>query len=93
MDTNRGKEEKRGKRRTCGPGSAVVETLQRGRRVDDVAAGEDVNLTGNYLAIITTTIRITLVFHWRHCFRLNPGLSDYLNSSELSRMMFFVDFG
>ena len=63
---------------TCSPGSAVVETLQRGGRVDDVAAGEDVNLTGNYLAIITTTIRITLVFHWRHCFRLNPGLSDYL---------------
>ena len=61
------KGKRRGKRRTCGPGSAVVETLQRGRRVDDVAAGEDVNLTGNYLAIITTTIRITLVFHWRHC--------------------------
>ena len=51
----------------CSPGSAVVESLQRGRRVDDVAAGEDVDLTGNSLAIITPITGITTVFHWRHC--------------------------
>lgn len=52
----------------CNPGSAVVETLQRGGRVDDVAAGEDVGLTRNHLAVITTIIGITTVFHWRHCY-------------------------
>lgn len=37
----------------CSQGSAVVEALQRGRRADDVATGEDVGLTVD-LAIVTT---------------------------------------
>jgi hypothetical protein len=50
----------------CGPGSAVVETLQRRRRVNEVATGEDTGLTGNDLAVVTTTTVIITVFHWRH---------------------------
>lgn len=41
---------------TCSQGSAVVEALQRRSGVDDVAAGEDIGLTGNALAIITTRV-------------------------------------
>ena len=55
----------------CSPGSAVVQALEGGLRVDDVAAGEDVDLGGLHLAVITTT-RIGIVFHWRHCNRGNP---------------------
>lgn len=50
---------------TCKRRSAVVETLQRGRRVDEVAAGKDIGLSDNALAIITRVIKIFL-FHWRH---------------------------
>lgn len=68
-----------------GPGdarSAVVETLQaRGRRVDDIGAGEDIGLAeGNVLAVTTTITVIIIVFHWRHCcWRMPRRLSDYLN--------------
>lgn len=52
----------------CETGSAVVESLERGsRRVDEVAAGEDVGLTGNVLAVVITTTKIiTGVSHGRH---------------------------
>lgn len=41
----------------CEPRSAVVQALQRGGgRVDDVAAGEDIGLTDNALAMVTTTV-------------------------------------
>lgn len=51
----------------CGARSAVVEALQRsGRRVDQVAAGEDIGLANNALAGFTTTVIITVLFHWRH---------------------------
>lgn len=56
----------------CDARSAVVEALERGGRgVDEVAAGEDVGLAvsggGNFLAVvITTTVIITGLFHWRH---------------------------
>lgn len=52
--------------RTCNPGSAVVEALEVGDGVDDVARGKDIDLLGNGLAVITTVIQI-LGFHWRHC--------------------------
>lgn len=61
----------------CDPGSAVVEALERGDRgVDEVAAGEDVGLAvsggGNFLAVvITTTVIITGLFHWRHFFLMS----------------------
>ncbi len=46
--------------------SAVVEALQRGSgRIDEVAAGKDIGLANNVLAITTTPIIIVL-FHWRH---------------------------
>jgi hypothetical protein len=47
------------------PGSAVMETLEVGNRVDDVARGKDVDLL-NDLAVITTKI-IVLISHGRHC--------------------------
>jgi hypothetical protein len=38
----------------CGPGSAVVEALERGeRRVDNVGGGKDIDLLGSVLAVIT----------------------------------------
>lgn len=54
----------------CEPRSAVVEALEGGeRRVDEVAAGEDIGLTENVLAVVIITITVTIVmFHWRHCF-------------------------
>lgn len=67
----------------CSPGSAVVEALQRGRRVDEVATGEDINLTGYCLAVVTTTTTVIIVFHWRHFCRSNPGL--LIESRNLSR--------
>ena len=53
----------------CGARSAVVQALKRGGRgVDDVAAGEDVGLSGHVLArVITTTTMIGIGFHGRHC--------------------------
>lgn len=54
-------------RLTGSPGSGVMESLERRRGVDKVAAGEDINLRGNVLAIAITTTRIVTVFHWRHC--------------------------
>lgn len=47
------------------PRSAVVEALEVGNRVDDVAGGKDVDLL-NDLAVITTTIDV-LISHGRHC--------------------------
>lgn len=38
----------------CGHRSAVMEALQRRRRVDDVATGEDIDLTSRGLAVVTT---------------------------------------
>lgn len=58
--------DERRRERTCNPGSAVVEALEVGDRVDDVARGKDIDLLGNGLAVITTVIQI-LGFHWRHC--------------------------
>jgi hypothetical protein len=52
---------------TVDPGSAVVETFEARSRVDEVAAGKDIDLTGNGLATKTTTITF-LLFHWRHCY-------------------------
>jgi hypothetical protein len=60
----------------CGAGSAVVEALERGvRGIDEVAAGEDIGLAGNVLAVvITTAVIIIVLFHWRHfCWRV-PAL-------------------
>lgn len=49
-------------------GSAVVEASQRrGGRVDHVAAGKDIGLAANVLAIITTRLTLTGLFHGRHC--------------------------
>lgn len=42
--------------RPCDPRSAVVEALEVGGRVDHVARGKDVDLGGNALAVVTTTI-------------------------------------
>lgn len=53
-------------RRTCGAGSAVVETAKSRGGIDDVAAGEDIGLTDNGLTIITTTVIVDLI-HGRHC--------------------------
>lgn len=53
--------------RTCGPRSAVVEALEAGSRIDDVARGKDVDTGGDFLTVVTTTIRI-LVIHGRHCY-------------------------
>lgn len=55
--------------RPCDPRSAVVEALEVGGRVNDVARGKDVDTSGQLLAIITTVI-YTLVTHWRHCCRI-----------------------
>jgi hypothetical protein len=50
-----------------------VEALQRGSgSVDNVAAGEDIGLADNVLAIITTTLIHTGLFHGRHCYGM-PG--------------------
>jgi hypothetical protein len=38
----------------CSHGSAVVHALQRGRRVDEVATGEDIGLARHSLAVATT---------------------------------------
>lgn len=52
----------------CETRSAVMETLQRGRgRVGNVAAGEDIGLADDALAIITTMIVFRLS-HGRHGF-------------------------
>lgn len=59
----------------CSPGSAVVKPLQGGSGVDEVATGEDIDLPGHGLAIVTTTKIVFIVFHWRHDYRWNPGLS------------------
>jgi hypothetical protein len=41
----------------CEPRGAVVQASERGRgRVDNVAAGEDIGLADNALAVITTTM-------------------------------------
>jgi hypothetical protein len=50
----------------CNPGSAVVEALEVGGRVDEVTRGKDIDLLGSGLAVITTVIQI-LIIHWRHC--------------------------
>jgi len=60
----------------CDAGSAVVEALERGdRSVDEIAAGEDIGLAGNVLAVmITTAVIIIVLFHGRHfCWRM-PAL-------------------
>lgn len=64
--------QRRGCKHTCEPRSAVVEALEVGNRVDDVAGGKDIDILGNDLAVVTTTIEI-FVFHWRHCFRFSRG--------------------
>lgn len=53
--------------RPCDPRSAVVEALEVGGRVNNVAGGKDVDTGSQLLAIITTVI-YTLVTHWRHCY-------------------------
>lgn len=58
----------------CGPGSAVVEALQGGDRVDEVAGGKDVDLVDSVLAVITTPIT-RLHTNWRHLFGV-AGLSS-----------------
>lgn len=55
------------KKLTCDPRSAVVESLEVGGRVNNVAGGKDVDTGSQLLAIITTVI-YTLVTHWRHCY-------------------------
>lgn len=52
------------RKRTGGPGRAVVEPLEGPHGVGNVAGGE--NVRDNALAMITTTV-ITLLFHGRHC--------------------------
>lgn len=43
-------------RHTCDPRSAVVEALEVGGRVDNVAGGKDIDAGSQVLAIITTVI-------------------------------------
>lgn len=50
----------------CDARSAVVEPLQRRSAVDEVAAGKDIGLADNVLAIIITTVIDTLLFQGRH---------------------------
>lgn len=50
----------------CNPRSAVVKALQRAVRVNKVAAGKDVGLLDNDLAIVITTVIIIGGFHGRH---------------------------
>lgn len=38
----------------CGAGSAVMDALEAGSRVGDVAGGKDINTLDNVLAVITT---------------------------------------
>lgn len=59
---------------SCEIRRAVMEAFQIGSaRVDDVAAGEDIDLAINVLAIITTMMIVFCLFHGRHdCER--PGL-------------------
>jgi hypothetical protein len=52
-----------------------MEALERRSSVNKVAAGEDIHLTGDILAIAITTTRIVTVLHWRH-FLWNPALSS-----------------
>lgn len=47
-------------------GSGVVKAGQARRSVDDIAAGENVGLTEDILAITITTV--TVGFTGRHCF-------------------------
>jgi len=58
----------------AGPGSGVVETSQTGRRVDDIAAGEDIGLTDDSLAVSITRTTGILVSGGRHFARFLPGL-------------------
>lgn len=47
--------------------SAVMESLQgRGRGINNVAAGKNIGLADNTLAILTTAVIIIVGFHWRH---------------------------
>lgn len=51
------RERKKSQRKhTCNPGSAVVGALKLGSRVDNVAAGKDVDSGNSVLTITTTTI-------------------------------------
>jgi hypothetical protein len=56
------------KERTAGAGSGVMESGQTGRRIDDVAAGEDIGLAADSLAIAIITT-MTVVFSGCHCYR------------------------
>ena len=47
--------------------SAVVGGLEGAGGIHKVAAGEDVGI----LAVVITTATITLVFDWRHCYRVS----------------------
>lgn len=42
--------------RTCRPGSAVVDALELGGGIDDVAGGKDVHSGSSVLAVITTAL-------------------------------------
>lgn len=44
-----------GVERTCDPRSAVVDALELGGRVDNVAGGKNVDPRGDVLAIVITT--------------------------------------
>lgn len=58
---------------TACAGSGVMETSQTRGSIDDIAAGEDVDLTSLAIPIITTTT-MTVVFTGRHCFQSWPRL-------------------
>ena len=59
--------------RTAGAGSGVMKSSQTGRRIDNIAAGEDVGLTTDNLAIAITTT-MTIIFTGSHCCRILPRL-------------------
>ena len=40
---------------TCNPGSGVVDALEAGSGIDNVARGKDINLVGSVLAVKITT--------------------------------------
>lgn len=59
---------------TAGPGSGVMESLQKGGRgINDIAAGEDVGFTDDNLAATMITSTCMMIFV-RHCDRILPRL-------------------
>ena len=52
----------------CGPGSAIMNALEAGGVVDDVAGGKNVDLLDSVLAVVITTPITVLIQNLRHCY-------------------------